>query len=198
MNKAIQERQIRRFLRGKAKKDVDAFCIYQWIERCHFEEWWEMGVALGSQLQPNSLNRDYEKRLDFILLECRRNDEREKKAQNVTIGEIIDSFDGTEKDELLKQFKMYIPSTMKWMDILRVPQGRPSASESIEDVHYSFPTHKKETSPIHYINYLVYEENIQYFDEVARKLSMKFHNGNLKKSKQLLYNHARHRGIQLK
>ena len=73
MNKEIQERKISRFLNGKGNQEIDAFCIYQWIERCHFEGWWEMGVALGSQLQPNSLNKDYEKRLDFILSECRRN-----------------------------------------------------------------------------------------------------------------------------
>jgi hypothetical protein len=73
MDAESQKRKIRRFIKGTINNGIDTFCIYQWIERCHFEGWWEMGVALGSHLQPNSLNKDYQKRLEFILSECRRN-----------------------------------------------------------------------------------------------------------------------------
>ncbi|MDO8722808.1 MAG: hypothetical protein Q7J31_11405 [Syntrophales bacterium] len=71
MDSESQKRKIRRFLKGSIKDGLDAFCIYQWIERCHYQEWWEMGVALGSQIQLNSLNKDYQKRLEFILKDCR-------------------------------------------------------------------------------------------------------------------------------
>jgi len=134
MDAETQKRKIRRFIKGAIKDGIDPFCIYQWIERCHFEGWWEMGVALGSQLQPNSLNRDYEKRLEFILSECRRNHEREKKAQNATMGEIIDSLDGAEQDEALQLLKkLGIRLDMKRKDIEQIVQGRPSASSPTID-----------------------------------------------------------------
>jgi hypothetical protein len=81
MDSESQKRKIRRFIKGAIKGSIDAFCIFQWIERCHFERWWEKGVALGSHLQPNALNKDYQKRLEFILSECRRNHDLEEKAQ---------------------------------------------------------------------------------------------------------------------
>lgn len=71
MNKDKQQRRIQRFLAGTGKKNVDTFCVYQWIERCHYEGWWDLGTALGSHVPPNSLAQDYHKRLDFLLRECR-------------------------------------------------------------------------------------------------------------------------------
>lgn len=71
MNQDHQRRQIQRFLKGRIKKDIDTFCIYQWIERCHFHGWWELGVRLGSSIPPNSLPQEYHKRVDYLLSECR-------------------------------------------------------------------------------------------------------------------------------
>ncbi len=159
MNESKQRRQIQKFLKGNFKIDVDAFCIYQWVERCHVQKWWGMGVALAAHVPPDTLDSNYQKRLAFILNECRNN------------------FEAEQKNEV---------------------QSSKLVNTQYNNINYEFPTNRKETSPIHYINYLVYEENVQYFDEVARKLSAKFHDGNLKKSKQLLYHHSRHRGIKLK
>lgn len=102
MDVESQKRKIRRFLKGSIKDGIDAFCIYQWIERCHYQGWWEMGVVLGSHIQPNSLNKDYQKRLEFILSECRRNNDLEKKAKDTTIREIMESLDAAEKDAALQ------------------------------------------------------------------------------------------------
>ena len=71
MNSEVQLRKINRFLKGKGRKEIDAFCIYQWIDRCHFEEWWDAAVALGSFIPPNALNQDYQKRIEFLLGQCR-------------------------------------------------------------------------------------------------------------------------------
>ena len=73
MNRDSQSLKIRRFLEGKGKKDIDAFCIYQWIDRCHFEGWWDMALALAPSLPPNSLNHDYHKRLEYLLSEAGKN-----------------------------------------------------------------------------------------------------------------------------
>jgi hypothetical protein len=167
MNDSTQKRQIQRFLRGQDKRDIDAFSIYQWIERCHIQGWWGLGIALASNLPPNSLDQNYQKRLEFLLNECRKNVDAEQESQKM-LAKTNKEFD---KNKVLSNSK---------------------------DINYSFPTHYKEISPIHFINHLVHEEKIQYFDEIAQRLCIKFHDGNLRKSKRLLYNHARHRGIQLK
>jgi len=71
MNSADTLRQIHRFLKGKYRKEVDAFCIYQWVDRCYFHGWWDLGAKLGSSIPPNSLNQEYHKRLEYLLSECR-------------------------------------------------------------------------------------------------------------------------------
>jgi len=92
MNESTQKRQIQRFLKGNDKRDIDAFCIYQWIERCHFQEWWEMAIELSPYITPGSLNTDYQKRLDFILKDCRiKQDASNKKATWVGTGEPRDN-----------------------------------------------------------------------------------------------------------
>jgi hypothetical protein len=73
MDKEYQRRQIQTFVKGKYKKNIDTFCIYQWIERCHFHGWWDTGLSLGSYIPPNSLDPHYHKRMDYLLSECRRN-----------------------------------------------------------------------------------------------------------------------------
>lgn len=71
MNESTQKRQIHRFLKGNDKRDVDAFTIYQWIERCHSQGWWEMAIELSPNIPPGSLNPEYQKRLEVLLKECR-------------------------------------------------------------------------------------------------------------------------------
>ncbi|HUT70871.1 MAG TPA: hypothetical protein VMW89_09360 [Desulfatiglandales bacterium] len=71
MNRESQKRKIRRFLGGKGKRDLDAFCIYQWIDRCHYEAWWDLALALRPSIPPNSLGEHYDKRLDYLLRECK-------------------------------------------------------------------------------------------------------------------------------
>lgn len=71
MNKDFEKRRILRFLRGQGKRMVDAFGIYQWIERCHYHTWWDLGHQLGSHIPPGSLDLDYHRRLEFLLSECR-------------------------------------------------------------------------------------------------------------------------------
>lgn len=71
MNKEKQKRQIHSFLNGKVDKDIDAFAIYQWIERCHAEGWWNLGIELASYIPPNALSQEYHKRLNYLLSELR-------------------------------------------------------------------------------------------------------------------------------
>lgn len=85
MNNEVQRKKINRFLKGKSKKDIDAFCIYQWIDRCHFEGWYDDAVALGSFIPPNSLNQDYQKRIEFLLGHC-RNQINQRKSLFIAIG----------------------------------------------------------------------------------------------------------------
>jgi hypothetical protein len=135
MDAESQKRKIRRFINGAIKEGIDAFCIYQWIERCHFEKWWEMGAALGAHLQPNSLNNDYEKRMEFILAECRRNHQQEKKAQDKTMGEMIGDLDGVKRVEAVQLLKkLGIDLDTKLKDIENVIQGRSSRRTSNTDL----------------------------------------------------------------
>jgi len=71
MNEESQRRKIQRFLKGKGTKDVDVFCLYQWVERSHFHGWWELAVQLAPSIPPNSLAQEYYKRLEYLLSECR-------------------------------------------------------------------------------------------------------------------------------
>lgn len=77
MNESSQKRQIQRFLRGHDKRDIDAFCIYQWIERCHIQKWWGLAIELSPYIKPGTLQTDYQKRLDFILRDCRNNEDKQ-------------------------------------------------------------------------------------------------------------------------
>jgi hypothetical protein len=71
MDEEKQYHEIQRFLKGKYRKEIDAFCIYQWIDRCYFSGWWDLGCKLASSIPPNSLNQEYHKRLEYLLSECR-------------------------------------------------------------------------------------------------------------------------------
>ncbi len=68
-----QRREVNRFLKGVYLKDVDAFQVYQWIERCHFHQWWHLAISLYNHLVPNSIGADYQKRIDYLVKECKRN-----------------------------------------------------------------------------------------------------------------------------
>ncbi|OQB73644.1 MAG: hypothetical protein BWX92_03293 [Deltaproteobacteria bacterium ADurb.Bin135] len=89
MNKDRQKRQIINFLSHKKVFDVDAFCLYQWIERCHFHKWWDLAVELSAYLPPNSLDKDYDKRLNYILKECR--DKSNERAKSTPLVERVGS-----------------------------------------------------------------------------------------------------------
>jgi hypothetical protein len=71
MNSIDIRRQIHKFLKGRYRKEVDSFCIYQWIDRCYFHGWWELGAQLAPSIPPNSLTQEYHKRLEYLLSECR-------------------------------------------------------------------------------------------------------------------------------
>jgi hypothetical protein len=83
MNRESQRRKIVNFINNRIAKEIDAFCIYQWIERCHFEGWWDLALSLS--VPPNSLNHDYHKRLNYLLSDCRQRlkTEQETKAAPV-------------------------------------------------------------------------------------------------------------------
>lgn len=85
MNDEVQRRKIIRFLKGKGHQEIDAFCIYQWIDRCHYQGWCDFAVSLGPSIPPNSLNQDYQKRIEFLLGQC-RNKLNQLKGQFVEIG----------------------------------------------------------------------------------------------------------------
>ena len=78
MNKDSQLKLIKRFLNGTCKNDVDPFCIYQWIDRSYYEGWWNIAIELSAYLPPNSLDENYQKRLNFLLIECRAKLKEEK------------------------------------------------------------------------------------------------------------------------
>lgn len=67
MDREFQHRQIKNFLDGKYRRQVDSFCLYQWIDRCHFHGWWDLGLSLSSHVPPNSLTEDYHKRLEYLI-----------------------------------------------------------------------------------------------------------------------------------
>lgn len=73
MNSESQRRKILAFLGGKFTKDIDTFCIYQWVDRCHNEKWWDLGIQLVGHIPSNSLDQQYHKRLDYLKLECQKN-----------------------------------------------------------------------------------------------------------------------------
>jgi hypothetical protein len=72
MNKDTQKRQIQLILGQRSTKEPDAFYIYQLIESCHFEVWHQWALGLAANLPPGSLDHDYNKRIDYLLAECRK------------------------------------------------------------------------------------------------------------------------------
>jgi hypothetical protein len=86
VNREVQRRKIQRFLNGKGEKDIDAFSIYQWIDRCYHEGWWDLALALAPNLPPHSLRQDYRKRLNFLLSECMNNVKISKMHMNLAPG----------------------------------------------------------------------------------------------------------------
>lgn len=67
----MQRRRIKGLIRKKGRKQTDALGIYLWIERCHYQGWWDLGVELASYLPPSSLSPDYQKRLEYLANDCR-------------------------------------------------------------------------------------------------------------------------------
>lgn len=110
MNQDHQRHQIQRFLKGRIKKDIDTFCIYQWIERCHFHGWWDTGLSLGSYIPPNSLDSHYHKRLEYLLSDCRRNVNSTNKHCMVKIESTIQ---GTHLSEKVPAFESSPNETLR-------------------------------------------------------------------------------------
>jgi len=72
MNENRQKIQIIRFLKQKKNKNVDVFCLYQWIDRCYYQGWWDLGAQLASFIPFGSLNSEYQKRVNFLFSECKK------------------------------------------------------------------------------------------------------------------------------
>jgi hypothetical protein len=150
MNESTQKRQIQRFLKGNDKRDIDAFSIYQWIERCHIQEWWQLAIELSTYITPSSLNIDYQKRLDFILKDCRN--KREMLDGGKELVETIIVLNG-----LLRHPTRRLPSD----------SGSPSVSHlSREELH--FDNHAKETLRQIYSVLYYMKRNHDFVDAVKR------------------------------
>lgn len=128
MNEESQRRKILRFLKDKGSKDIDAFCLYQWVERCHYHGWWELAASLGSHIPPNSLNDHYHQRINFLLKECRTHfNPIAKKGPDTGITpeidtEVIKSYRlfKSQKDafiEALKDYDANIKFEFNWKDL---------------------------------------------------------------------------------
>lgn len=136
MNKEKQRRRILGFLQGKGDKDVDAFCGYQWIERCHFEGWWDLALSLTQSVPPNSLNQDYHKRLNYLLSDCRHNlkKTRETRVPTESSGKVYAlpdlKFENSSRETLrqiysvlfyMKSYDADFPNAVRWaMKVLNV------------------------------------------------------------------------------
>lgn len=117
MNDESQRRKILRFLKGKPSKDVDAFCLYQWIERCHYQGWWDLGISLGSHIPPNSLSDHYYQRINYLLKECRtkynetskKKDSFDSKTDNRISSDVLRSYNlfKNQKDAFIKALRDY-------------------------------------------------------------------------------------------
>jgi hypothetical protein len=108
MNRETQERQIQGFLNGKTRKQIDVFTIYQWIDRCYYEEWWDLALALAPFVPPNSLKEDYHKRIDFLLYECQMKcDELREQVEDLLVSfqEKFDINDPKERQQIQNIFK---------------------------------------------------------------------------------------------
>jgi hypothetical protein len=149
MNESMQKRQIQRFLKGHDKRDIDAFCIYQWIERCHTQEWWELAIELSPHIAPGALKTDYQKRLDFILKECRI-------KQDVLIKQRIDG-----------QVKHPIrPDRHPIRKIIRKPDLHPGAHLPGEELYFDNRA-KKTLRQIYSVLYYM-QRNCDFADAVRR------------------------------
>lgn len=71
MNERKQRSQIVRFLKRKRSRQVDVFCLYQWLDRCYYQRWWELGVRIAVYIPSGTLSPEYQKRVGFLALECR-------------------------------------------------------------------------------------------------------------------------------
>jgi len=113
MNEESQRRKILRLLKGKGPKDVDAFCIYQWVERCHYQGWWDLGEKLGSHIPPNSLDSHYQQRVSYLLKECRTHfNPIEKKDPGTGITPEIDA-------EVIKSYRLFKSQKKAFIEALK-------------------------------------------------------------------------------
>jgi hypothetical protein len=128
MNRDREKREINKFLFGNTGIEVDAFPIYQWIERCYYEKWWELGQSLGACVPPNSLDDHFSKRLDYLLNECQQHrpkvEQQAKKSSvdHVPIAVWGDDMlavvtDETEINSLNEVFRKKLTETSEQIDV---------------------------------------------------------------------------------
>jgi len=64
---ALQVRtHIERFLAGKYLKPVDDFCLYQWLERCCYHGWVELGLNLLRFMNNAAFDKRYQDRIQYL------------------------------------------------------------------------------------------------------------------------------------
>jgi hypothetical protein len=64
--------QIEKFLAGKYTKAVDNFCLYQWLERCAYHKWADLGINLHKYIQQEQFEKSYQDRIQFLARELHR------------------------------------------------------------------------------------------------------------------------------
>lgn len=130
MFKEKQKKEIIRFLNGKRKKDIDVFSLYQWLDRCFYEGWWDLGLSLSAQIPPNSLSDNYHKRIIFMTNECRINNAKEINELKETLKKYLTKIDAdtlrsyelfkSQKNILIKLMKNKSPEIiieLNWKDL---------------------------------------------------------------------------------
>lgn len=135
MNEDSRRSQILKFLKGKEKKSIDAYCIYQWIESCHYYEWWDLGIKLSVYIPPNSLKADYHKRLDFLLLECRRFNMEKVKESEPVIKEMVNKIIALEEPQRERIFISLGILNREDSDLLKKLYFENSAKETLRHIY---------------------------------------------------------------
>jgi hypothetical protein len=63
---------IERFLLGQYKHSVDNFCLYQWMERCVYHKWAELGLNLYKFIHVEKFDKTYRERIQYLAKDLQR------------------------------------------------------------------------------------------------------------------------------
>ena len=63
---------IERFLSGQYKRSVDDFCLYQWMERCVYHKWLELGLNLYKFIHLEKFDKTYRERIQYLAKDLQR------------------------------------------------------------------------------------------------------------------------------